>query len=214
MGISRRRERDKERKRQEIMAAARKVFSDRGFTKATMEEIAKEAEFSPGTLYLYFKNKDELSASLSIDMLKFLNRRVTAMNADVSLTPLRKIRELKKILLDAYEDDPVIFTHMVHLQASERVKEVSPEVFSKIHEPLKSFLIAMAHIFEEGIRSGLFMDVHPIALAEIIWSMFTGIVLFEASKRIVNPNKDFLKQNMAAAFDMINRGIACTESKS
>ena len=66
----------------------------------------------------------------------------------------------------------------------------------------------MARIFEDGIRSGLLMDVHPVALAEIIWSMFTGIVLFEASKRIVNPDKDFLKQNMAVAFDILNEGIA------
>jgi AcrR family transcriptional regulator len=207
LGISRRREREKERKRQEIMAAARKVFFDKGFTKATMEEIAKEAEFSPGTLYLYFKNKDELSASLSINLLKFLNRRITAINADVSLTPLQKSRELKTILLDAYEDDPLIFIHMIHMQASERLKDVSPEVFSKIHELLKSFLIAMAHIFEDGICSDLLMDVHPIALSEIIWSTFTGIVLFEASKRIINPDKDFLRQNVAVAFDIINEGI-------
>ncbi|MDJ0990367.1 MAG: helix-turn-helix domain-containing protein, partial [Desulfobacterales bacterium] len=36
------------------MVAAKKVFSIKGFTKTTMEDIAREAELSPGTLYLYF----------------------------------------------------------------------------------------------------------------------------------------------------------------
>ncbi len=189
------------------MAAARKVFSDRGFTKATMEEIAKEAEFSPGTLYLYFKNKDELSASLSIGILDYLNQRLQDINKDESLTPSQKNRTLKTLLLDAYEYDPLILTHMIHLQSSETLKDVSPEVFSKIHKLLKSFLMAMARIFEDGIRSGLFIKVHPVALSEIIWSMFTGIVLFEAGKRIVNPDKDFFRQNLDAAFDIISGGI-------
>lgn len=189
------------------MAAARKVFSAKGFTKATMEEIAKEAEFSPGTLYLYFKNKDELSASLSIDILNYLNERVQVIGQDASLTPSQKSRALKTMLLDAYEYDPLILTHMIHLQASESLRELSPEVFGRIHELLKNFLISMARIFEEGIPAGLFIKVHPIALAEIIWSMFTGIVLFEVSKRIVNPDKNFLKQNLDAAFDIISGGI-------
>ncbi len=61
MGIQERKERERERRRQQIIVAAKRVFSDKGFNRATMEDIAKEAELSPGTLYLYFKNKDEIS---------------------------------------------------------------------------------------------------------------------------------------------------------
>jgi len=55
MGIQERKKREKERRRQQIMIAAKRVFSVKGYSKATMEDIAKEAELSPGTLYLYFK---------------------------------------------------------------------------------------------------------------------------------------------------------------
>ncbi len=72
MGIYERKQREKERRRQEILAAARHVFSKKGFNSATMEEIASKAELSPGTLYLYFKNKEELHTSLSIDLLEHL----------------------------------------------------------------------------------------------------------------------------------------------
>ena len=76
MGIQERKERERERRRQQIMVAAKRVFTDKGFSKATMEDIAKEAELSPGTLYLYFKNKDELYASLSLRILQYLMIRL------------------------------------------------------------------------------------------------------------------------------------------
>ena len=77
MGIQERKEREKERRRQQIIVAAKRVFSEKGFNKATMEDIAKEAELSPGTLYLYFKNKEELYASLSLRILQYLHIRVS-----------------------------------------------------------------------------------------------------------------------------------------
>jgi AcrR family transcriptional regulator len=47
MGIQERKERETERRRQQIMVAAKRVFSEKGFNKATMEDIAQEAELSP-----------------------------------------------------------------------------------------------------------------------------------------------------------------------
>ena len=60
MGIQERKQRERERRRQQIIVAAKRVFSEKGYSKSTMEDIAREAELSPGTLYLYFKNKDDI----------------------------------------------------------------------------------------------------------------------------------------------------------
>ena len=55
-----RREREKAIHRQEIMNAAVRVFSRRGFGAATLDEVAQEAEFSKGALYLYFTSKEDI----------------------------------------------------------------------------------------------------------------------------------------------------------
>ena len=55
-----RREREKLAHRQEILDAATRVFANKGFFYATLDEIAQEAEFSKGALYLYFNNKEDL----------------------------------------------------------------------------------------------------------------------------------------------------------
>ncbi len=60
MGISERKEREREQRRTAIVNAAEKVFFDKGVDSATMDEIADVAELSKGTLYLYFKSKTEL----------------------------------------------------------------------------------------------------------------------------------------------------------
>jgi AcrR family transcriptional regulator len=86
MGIYERKQREKERRRQEIIAAAREIFSAKGFNSATMEEIASKAELSPGTLYLYFKNKEELHTSLSINILAHLGKELEkVVGQDISV---------------------------------------------------------------------------------------------------------------------------------
>ena len=60
MGTSERKEREKLQRRQEIIDSAEKVFFSKGFGNTTMDDIASEAELSKGTLYLYFKSKEEL----------------------------------------------------------------------------------------------------------------------------------------------------------
>jgi AcrR family transcriptional regulator len=59
-----RRERDRLRRRQDIMAAAERVFALHGFDAATIEQIAREAGYAAGTIYLYFKDKQDLYVAL------------------------------------------------------------------------------------------------------------------------------------------------------
>ncbi|MDZ7579317.1 MAG: TetR/AcrR family transcriptional regulator [Deltaproteobacteria bacterium] len=207
MGIQERKERERERRRQQIIVAAKRVFSAKGFNKATMEDIAKEAELSPGTIYIYFKNKDELYASLSLRILKHLNIRLEHVKNESYRDDAERIASLKQALYDVYEFDPLILINMFHLQSSETLKSLSPELMEEIKQLSRSSLGTMAEIFEEGIRSGAFIDRHPVALADILWAMFSGIILWEESKRIINQDKDYLKPTLEAAFDIFRQGI-------
>jgi AcrR family transcriptional regulator len=208
MGIQERKERERERRRQQIIVAAKRVFSIKGFNKTTMEDIAKEAELSPGTLYLYFKNKDELYASLSLRVLQYLNIRLEHVLNENGLNPLEQIDALKQAMVDVYEFDPLILINMFHLQSSETLKNLSPELLSDIKVLSRKSLGAIASIFQEGIRKGAFIDRHPMALGDTLWALFSGIVLWEESKRIINDDKNYLKQTLDVAFEIFSRGIS------
>ena len=207
MGIQERKERERERRRQQIMVAAKRVFGAKGFTKSTMEDIAQEAELSPGTLYLYFRNKDELYASLSLRILRYLNIRVEHVKKEKFLSPWQQIESLKEALVDVYEFDPMILLNMFHLQSSETLKNLSGELLEEIQALSRSSMASMSELFQRGIASGAFVDRNPAALSDAIWSLFSGVVLWEESKRIINKDKDYLKETLKVAFDIFARGL-------
>lgn len=207
MGIQERKEREKERRRQQIMVAAKRVFSEKGFNKATMEDIAQEAELSPGTLYLYFKNKEELYASLSLRILQYLLLRVEHVIEEKDAGTEDKIKLLMDAMYDVYEFDPLIIINMFHLQSSETLKNLSPELLSEIKTLSRKSLGSIAKIFKDGVDDGLFIDHHPVALADTFWALFSGVVLWLTSKKLIDKEKDYLKETLALAFEIFYRGI-------
>ncbi|HUV50086.1 MAG TPA: TetR/AcrR family transcriptional regulator [Anaerolineae bacterium] len=207
MGIQERKERERGRRRQQIMLAAKRVFYNKGFAKVTMEDIAREAELSPGTLYLYFKNKDELCASLSLRILQYLNIRLRHVSSEKELDGQQKLEALKKTIIDVYEFDPLILINLFRLQSSEILKNLSPQLLADIKKLFNSSLSAMSDIFNEGINKGVIIDKKPEALADQLWALFSGIVLWGESKKIMYNNKDYLKQALETAFEVFLLGI-------
>lgn len=206
MGIYERKQREKEKRRREIIDAARKVFSSKGFNAATMEEIASQAELSPGTLYLYFKNKEELHTSLSLEILQYLAEEIQkVVKKEVSVQ--EKIDLFRDAFINVYEYDPAILINLFHLQSGETLQNLSEEVLQQI-----KIYSAMAHgaiinIIKEGIAQGIFIDEHPVALADVVWATYAGIVLWVDSKRLLNDQKDFVKSTLITAFKIIRKGL-------
>ena len=207
MGIQERKEREKERRRQQIIVAAKRVFSKKGLAKTTMEDIANESELSSGTLYLYFKNKEELYASLSLRILQFINIRIGQVIADNGGGPSEKLDRLIEAMYEVYEFDPMVIINMFHLQSSETLRNLSPELLTEIKTLSRRALGHISSIFQEGIDQGIFIDRHPTALADVFWSLFSGVILWEASKNVIDEDKDYLKTTLALAFDLFCRGL-------
>ena len=114
-------------------------------------------------------------------------------------------------MYDVYDFDPLIIINMFHLQSSETLKNLSDSLLEEIKDLSQKSIGAIAKIFEAGIEEGLYVDRHPVALADIFWSMFSGVVLWEASKKIISADKDYLKSTLATAFDLFERGLQQTK---
>jgi AcrR family transcriptional regulator len=211
MGIEERKEREREQRRQQIMDAAKKIFSEKGFSGATMENIAEAAELSPATLYLYYKNKDELYASFNVRMLDILSEKIEALHKKNNLSPEKKIKGLEKALYQVYEADPLNLINVLRFQSSEALRNLSPELLDQIKNGARSYLRSIANIFQDGVKQGVFLDRHPIAFADIVWGLFAGLVLWEHTKKDADPKKDFLKPTLELAIEIFSRGIKKTD---
>jgi AcrR family transcriptional regulator len=169
MGIRERKERERERRRQQIMVAAKRVFTEKGFSKATMEDIAKEAELSPGTLYLYFKNKDELYASLSLRILQYLMIRLEHVNAEPYVDATQRLDALKDAMFDVYEFDPLI---LINMSMAEKEVVSTSEAEIAVHWQEEDYyypsteFIAQANMTDKSIYERFSLDNFPNCFKE------------------------------------------------
>lgn len=207
MGIRDRKEREKDFRRRQIQAAAKELFILKGFNSTTIDEIAERAELSPATIYLYFKNKEELYASINLITLQELFNEIKKVYNNKKLSVEEKIIKFKDGMYKVFKHDPLILRNILHVQLEDTLSNLSKELLDQLNGISQKTMTMIAHVYEQGVRQGKFRKGHSMAHADIVWSMFTGLVIWEESKRKINPKKDFLRTTLDRAFDVICRGI-------
>ena len=75
MGISERRQREKEQRKTEITDAAERLFFSRGYEDVSMDDIAREVDLNKATLYLYYENKETLFATIVLRGVRILEEK-------------------------------------------------------------------------------------------------------------------------------------------
>lgn len=92
-------------KRERILSAAERVFARRGFFAAKVSDVAKEAGVADGTIYLYFKNKDDLLISLFERRMQQVNDLLREAVADIA-SPREQLKKLIRTYLQLVHDEP------------------------------------------------------------------------------------------------------------
>ena len=207
MGIAERKEREKEIRREQIMTAATQLFMSKGFNSTKIEEIAKKAELSPALIYQYFKNKDDLFATLHLVDLEHLNRIIKKKISDKKLPAEQKLLQIKDAFYENYIAHPTLVKNIMHVQLEDTLPNVSSEVAKKLSAEGKKAQRALSEVFSEGVRNKIFKPRNPIAVADALWAIFTGLVVWEGAKMKSNPEKDFLKPTLDMAFEVFCNGL-------
>jgi hypothetical protein len=110
-------------------------------------------------------------------------------------------------MYDVYEFDPLIIINMFHLQSSDTLKNLTPQLLDEIKDLIGKSMGSIVKIFRDGVAKGLFIDRHPVALADTFWSLFSGVILWMTSKKMISEGKDHIKETLVLAFDLFYRGI-------
>ncbi|HMV48132.1 MAG TPA: TetR/AcrR family transcriptional regulator [Blastocatellia bacterium] len=148
------------------MRAAAKVFAQFGYFNAKVSDVARAAGIADGTVYLYFKNKDDLLTSIfSWAMGQFLNRaRVELADLKESREKLRRFANLQFSLLEQERDIAIVF--QIELRQSAKFMEQ----FSTTY--LAEYLQMLREIIEEGQRSGSFRKgLNSKLMAKLLFGM-------------------------------------------
>jgi AcrR family transcriptional regulator len=151
-----------EQKRSNILKAAADLFATLPFHKVLLDDVAKQAGVGKGTLYVYFKNKEDLYFSVLYEGFSNLVERIRHQVEDSQLSPIVHIeRAIREIVEFAFRDR-TLFEIMRNMPTGSAV--VSERWLHKRKE-LKELLKS---VIEDGIEAGLFEDSHPELSARYI----------------------------------------------
>lgn len=158
-----RREREKLRHRRQMLVAAIKLFSEKGYHNVSMHEIAKRAEFAIGTLYKFFKNKEDLYKALIMEKAVEYHRaliKVLSREGDV-LTILKDYISVKAGIFA--DDVGTLRFYFAETQgASFNIKAGFDQDIRNLYNELVEQL---ASTLEKGIRKNVLRDLNPYYMA-------------------------------------------------
>jgi TetR/AcrR family transcriptional regulator len=187
MGIEERKERERQARREAIMASAQELFFAKGFNPTTMDEIAQRAELSKGALYLYFASKEELYVSVMNEGLAILfDRMEEAFKQD--LPPDQMIRRLGEVRYRYYLDYREYYRIFFFLEHKDVVRQLPRELIQDNLEKAIHRFQRFIEVIQQGIDQGIFAPVDPRKAAVAFLGAINGVLFLfeeELSKEVV-----------------------------
>ena len=176
MGIAERKEREREQRRNAILEAAEKIFFKKGIDSSTMDEVAEEAELSKGTLYLYFKSKEDIHFAIfqrgAEILIGMFNKAISTKNSG-----LENLLALGRTFIKFSGKHHDYFTLFIAIQSSKmhllNVEKDALEKYFKFQSPLSLVQTCV----DQGIADGsLRADLDAASLGATLWSQMLGVM--------------------------------------
>ena len=204
--VRERREEEKRLRRHEILAAAKRVYSRKGFLSATIEDIAAEARVSVGTIYSYYKSKEDLYVSLLFESMEIFSRELTKILRS-RRRPDRKLRDAWNFFYRFREEFPESYRvfFLFHRQGfPAAVPEATLQELNR--RAGRNFALAAA-IVKEAMEAGIYREGNAREVVDILWSMFMGLVHLSETRANLSLRVATLAELHAHAFEWLEAGL-------
>jgi AcrR family transcriptional regulator len=176
MGIQERKEREREQRKAVIMDCATKIFLAKGFVNASMEEIAECSELSKATLYVYFKNKEEIV----LNVMNGVVRKLTEV-LEESMSGVESADDKLSMIVEAYIGFYSEFNAQYELLSSQESTagmdfgslEGYQDYIAQYNKFWETLCAPIKVALEEGI---LRKDYSAVEIAITLWSSIKGLM--------------------------------------
>jgi len=201
-----RREREKLRQRQEIIAAALDLFSERGYHNVSMHEIARKAEFAIGTLYKFFRNKEDLYQALVLEQSdRFHDALVRAIEAPGD--EIERLRNYVRIKGELFSAN-LPFLRLYIAESRGASYNLKASLNDEVRKRYYDFLEQLALVFDGGIGKKRFRKIaSPYQLAVALDTVLNAFLLLW----IEAPERHPFPDSPDAILDIFFRGLLARE---
>lgn len=199
--------------RENIVSAASDLFMEKGIAAVSMDDVAKAAGYSKATLYVYFKNKEELVGILALNSMRKLYGYLSSALEEYTGT-MERYRSICRGLVRYQEEFPFYFKMALDkINIDFESQDCLPEeketyrIGEEINEKIKDFLLSG---MESGdLQGGL--EIMPVIFS--FWGMLSGIIQLAVNK------EDYIQKSMGLSknqfleygFSLVYDSIAAKE---
>jgi AcrR family transcriptional regulator len=169
-GSAKRREQNKLELKQQILEAATRLFTEHGYDGFSLRQVAEAIGYTPTTIYLYFKDKDELLYTVALEGFGKFGETLQAAY-DQHRTAKERVRAIGMAYLRFGLSHPLHY-RLMFMQRCEFLSAKPIEGYLSITDSFGVLLRAL----EEGIASGEFRPFEARALAGLLWTTVHGVV--------------------------------------
>ncbi|CAH0996689.1 hypothetical protein EMA8858_02823 [Emticicia aquatica] len=178
MGVVDRKEREKVEMKRQILDAARRLFLEQGFEKTSIRNIAEVIEYSAGTIYLYFKDKNEILFALHVEAFGALTQ---AMQAGIisKTDPFERLVALGKHYLKYAFENPELYDLMFVMTAPIETLECREEIWCDGERAFDT----LKFVVEDCMKAGYFAGEDSESISVMMWSLVHGLATLHLRRR-------------------------------
>ena len=204
MGLKERREREIEERRRQILDAARTVLFESGMEGASISRIAKMAELGVGTIYSYFKSKEDIFIDLQEEGLSLLADAIQEA-ATGSENPTDKIRNIVHAYLDFSMEHKNYYSIINYFLSSPDIL-FTADLKRQVHEHGSRILSHVVAAVQSGVQQGIFKPVDADRYAVMLWANMNGLIQFRKLENTIligNNYDDLCEYAIERLIDML-----------
>jgi AcrR family transcriptional regulator len=189
-----------------IAQAAKEVFAERGYQRATLEEIAQRAGMSKATIYLYYKNKDDLFLQVVEERVK-ATAAATAQAATTPKAPIEKLYDMVRDKMAFYEQERDFFR--IYLNEKHGL-EIAPKDPHKraLRDMYLQEVQVLDKVLQEGMEAGMLRRMNSRRLAFFLREMISTVLV----QRIQGKAKTSVDDDVEQLLDLFLHGACQPES--
>ncbi len=200
-----RKQRKRNKVRNEIMDAATRVIAKKGFHQATTKEIAEEADIAEGTLYNYFKNKNDILMNIANRYVS--EKRNFMISADVN--------SVEDLLVQLHKSNEQRFSERF-LNDRNALKALVPAILTDkvlgnlyYEDIVKPYLETLEKHLKKLQDKGRVIDFDVQALSRLIYASLIGYAILDINgdPLVNNPTPEFRKQATDSFIEVFSKGM-------
>lgn len=196
-----RRTQEKLEVRQAILQASSELFLEHGYEHFSLRQVAERAGYSPGTIYLYFQNKDAVLFTLMEEGVTRFSQMLTA--AVDEHNPRERLHRLGRAYVDFGLQHPAYY-QLMFMQRTDYLLR-SNERSGDAPQPLAALFGLWRSVVEDAMRAGILRMGDPVSTGDTLWALLHGVV--SIAIRMPNFDEKRIHEMTETALELMSNGI-------